>query len=363
MSWRDHLRPGLAGLAPHRPLDLGPEGRSFIRLDGNESPFPPEPGELEDFHEALGRVALHRYPEVSGAELREALAARYGVAADQILLGNGSEELVATLVTAFAGAAVPKVLVPVPTFGEYASIAVARGAVPIGVPLTDRFELDEPRLARAIRDERPGLAFFASPNNPTGNRFDPAVLRRLAILLDGAFVVDEAYADFDGETAIPLVGRVPGLFVLRSLSKIGLAGLRLGALIGPREAIAELDKARLPFNVNALSIVLGCAALARPDRLESRIRRIAASRAALAAELARMPGLEVYPSAANFVLVRTGRAAAVYAHLLDRGIVVRRFAEPPLCDCLRITAGTDRENRALAAAVREALPERARRAA
>ncbi len=363
MSWRDHLRPGLAALSPYRPCGAGAGGRALVRLDANESPFPPEPDELEDFRAALDAVALERYPDPSGAPLREAFARLYGVDPGQILLGNGSDELIATLVTAFAGAAVPKVLFPAPTFGEYAAIAVARGAVPLAVPLGPAFELDEPLVASVMRRERPGLAFFASPNNPTGNRFDRAALGRLAAVLDAALVVDEAYADFDGETCLDLVGRAPGLFVLRSLSKIGLAGLRIGALVASREAVLELDKVRRPFNVSAPSMALACAALARPDRLARRIRRIAASRAALAAALSRVPGLVVVPSAANFVLVRVPGAARLHARLLARGIVVRRFSEPPLADCLRITAGTELENRAVVEALAEALAGDERRAA
>jgi histidinol-phosphate aminotransferase len=360
MSWKDHLREGVWALGVYRPFDYASAPADLVRLDANESAFALEAEDVAALQAELARVSLHRYPEVSGRPLREALARRWQVEPDQILLGNGSDEIISILVTAFAGGrdgAPGKVLYPAPTFGEYESIALAHGARPLSVPLDGRFQLDEVRLSEAIRRERPGLAFFATPNNPTGNRFDAGTLERLARQMDAVLVADEAYADFGGFTMMPQVGRVPGLFVMRSLSKIGMAALRLGALVGPREAIAELDKVRLPYNVNAASQALACALLARPDRLDARIRRVAESRRALEAGLAALPGLTVFPTDANFVLVRVpGDARAVFDRLLARKVLVRILSRPgPLERCLRITAGTPEENAACLAALREAL--------
>ncbi|HTT70337.1 MAG TPA: histidinol-phosphate transaminase [Anaeromyxobacteraceae bacterium] len=360
MSWRDFLRREVFALSAYRPFDYASARADLVRLDANEAAFGLEPEEREALARELSRVPLHRYPEVSGRPLREALARRYGVRPEEILLGNGSDEIIAILMTAFGGArdgAPGAVLFPVPTFGEYEAIALAHGARPVAVPLGAGFELDEAALAAAIRRERPALAFFASPNNPTGNRFDPAVMERLAVAMDGVLVADEAYADFGGETLLGRVGAVPGLFVMRSLSKVGLAGLRLGALVGPADAIAELDKVRLPYNVNAVSLALARLALERPERLEARIRRVAESRRALEAGLRRLGGLEVFPSDANFVLVRTpGDARAVYERLLARGVLVRNLSRPGSLErCLRITAGTAEENATCLEALRDAL--------
>jgi histidinol-phosphate aminotransferase len=360
MSWKDHLREGVWALGVYRPFDYATARPDLVRLDANESCLPLEREEVAALQEELARVPFHRYPEVSGRPLREALSLRWKVEPDQLLLGNGSDELIAILVTAFGagqGGAPGKVLYPTPTFGEYESIALAHGAKPVPVPLDSRFQLDEVRLADAIRRERPGLAFFATPNNPTGNRFDAGTLERLSRQMDAVLVADEAYADFGGFTMMPQVGEVPGLFVMRSLSKIGFAALRLGALVGPREAIAELDKVRLPYNVNAASQALACALLARPDRLDARIRRVAESRRALEAGLRALPGLTLFPSDANFVLVRApGDAKAVFDRLLAQGVLVRLLARPgPLERCLRITAGTPPENEACLAALRVAL--------
>ncbi len=328
MSWREHLRPAVFDLSLYRPFDYASAPASIVRLDANEAAYPLDAAELAAFQAALAGVAVHRYPEVSARPLREALARRWNVAPEQL-----------------------------PTFGEYEAIALAHGAVPLPVPLDDRFQLDEPALAEAIRRERPALAFFASPNNPTGNRFDAATMVRLARAMESVCVADEAYGDFEGETLLPRVGEVPGLFVMRSLSKIGLAALRLGALVGPADAIAELDKVRLPYNVNAASMKLACAALDDRARLDARIAKVAERRRELDRGLRALPGLTVFPSDANFVLVRVqGDAKRVFEALLQRGVLVRNLSRPgPLHGCLRITAGTSEENEACLRALRTVL--------
>jgi histidinol-phosphate aminotransferase len=301
---------------------------------------------------------------VSGRPLREALARRWGVEPDEILLGNGSEEIISILTIAFGGAGGggeggARVLYPDPTFNQYEALARAYGAEPVPVPLDEGFRLDERRFADAIAQARPALAFFASPNNPTANRFDADVLCRLAGAMDAAFVIDEAYADFSGQSLIPRIRATPGLFVTRSLSKIGLAGLRLGALLGPRQAIAELDKVRLPWNVNVVSIALACAMLRHPERLEARIRETVALRGDLERSLRAIPELVVYPSDTNFLLVRTpADAGAVFSALLAHGVLVKNVSAPGLLErCLRITVGTALENERCARALRAAIGE------
>lgn len=355
MSWRDHLRESIWALAAYRPFDSA--SPDLVRLDANESAYPLDEEELEALREEVGRLSLHRYPEVSGRPLREALAKRWKVSPDQILLGTGSDEIVAILVTAFGGGSPAKVLFPTPTFGEYESIALVHGSTPLPVPLDRRFQLDELRLLETIRRERPGLGFFASPNNPTGNRFDAGTMERIARQMDAVFVADEAYADFGRHTMTPLLGEIPGLFVMRSLSKIGLAGLRLGALLGPKEAIAQLDKVRLPFNANSASIAFACALLAHPARLDARIQRIVERRQELEAGLRLIPQLTVFPTDSNFVLVRTsGDSQPVFDGLLKRGVLIRNLSRPgPLERCLRITAGTSEENEICLRALGEVL--------
>ncbi|HET6150810.1 MAG TPA: histidinol-phosphate transaminase [Polyangia bacterium] len=360
MSWRDRLRDTIWGGAAYRPFDYASAGAGLVRLDSNESPFPPGADEMSAFQEELAQLALNRYPDVSGRPLREALARRWRVEPDEILLGNGSEEIISILTIAFgshAGGAPAQVLYPDPTFNQYEMLARAYGALPAPIPLDASFGLDEARFADEIARRRPALAFFASPNNPSGNRFDAATLVRLAQTMDAAFVVDEAYADFSGETLIPRVRDTPGLFVMRSLSKIGLAGLRVGALVGPRDAIAELDKVRLPWNVNAVSIALGCASLRHVERLEARVRETVALRRQLDVNLRSISGLSVYPSDTNFILVRTPTdAGAVFRELLARGVLVKNVSQPGALDrCLRVTVGTALENERFLRALRASI--------
>ncbi len=356
MSWRDFLRESLASLEVYRTFDYRP---GLVRLDANESPFPLDKADLDTFARELSRVALHRYPDVSGRPLREALARHHHVSPAQVLAANGSDEVISILMTALAEGPRGRgaVLFSVPTFGEYESIALAHGARPVKVPLGEGFALDEGAALEAIRREQPALCFFASPNNPTGNCFDALALERLARESPGVFVADEAYADFAARTMIPLVGKIDGFCVMRSLSKIGLAALRVGALIGPSDLVAQLDKVRLPFNVNAVSMALACAVLEHPERLEERVRKVAAARRELAAGLAAVPGLTVFASEANFVLVRTpidGQRA--WQRLLERGVLVRNLSRPgPLENCLRVTAGTPEENQRCVDAMRAAL--------
>jgi histidinol-phosphate aminotransferase len=341
MSWRALLQDGL----PPRARLRHP-GNELARLDLNEAPFPPDPDELSALMRALLDVDLNRYPDDGAPALRAALAAQWHVSPDEILMGNGSIEIVATLMTAFRRPGA-RLLLPAPTFDQFGSLARLHGYELVHVPLDDRFQVDEPRTLAAIDRHRPTLAFFASPNNPTGSCLSPAALQRLARRMEAVFVVDEAYADFAGQSLLPRAPVEPGLFVMRSLSKVGLAGVRLGALVGARAAIAEIDRARLPFNVSALAQAAGCAALAFPTRTAARVSAIVRLRRTLASALAQLPGLRVYPSDANFLLVRTpGDAAELCRQLLARGVAVRDVSgSPALAGCLRITVGTAQDNR------------------
>jgi histidinol-phosphate aminotransferase len=278
----------------------------------------------------------------------------------QIVLGNGSVETVGMLMTTFGAPRAGRpaaFLHPEPTWGQFDIMAGAYGLQPVPVPLGPDFQLDEERVAAAIERERPALAFYPTPNSPAGNCFPHAALERLARQMKAVFVVDEAYADFAGETMVPRIGSTPGLFVMRSLSKTGFAGLRIGALIGEPDAIAEIDKVRSPFNVNSVSLAFAHALLADPQRLADRVAEILRLRRGLDAELRAIDGVEVFPSRANFVLIRTPYPAhLVFDRLLARGVLVRIFDRSPrLARCLRITAGTLYENALCLHALREGL--------
>jgi histidinol-phosphate aminotransferase len=359
MSWRDRLRPALADVVVPPPFDYTAAGPGLVRLDCNELPVAPGPDELRGWADHLGTLALNRYPEVDARTLREAFARRYGVTVAEVLVGNGSVELIGVLINAFGGAEPPALLYPDPSFVYYETIARTHGAVPLPLSLDDDFELDEHAANEVIDTQRPALAIFANPNNPTGKPFDLDVLVRLARRMDGVFVVDEAYGDYAGTSLIPRLRAVPGLFVLRTLSKLGYAGLRVGALFGPAEAIRELDKVRLPWNVNAISLSLATSVLTHPELLDAHVRMVVGWRRTLEAELRAIPGVMVWPSAASFTLVRVPvDAHAVHARMLRRGVLVKDLAHPGvLRNCLRITVGTPQENDRCVAALREAIAE------
>jgi histidinol-phosphate aminotransferase len=342
------------------PREYAELGRELVRMDLNEAAFHPDASEMALFQRELAQLDLNRYPEASGRALRERLARRWHVEADEILLGNGSVETIGMLMTTFGAPrqGVPATVIHAdPTYGQYDIMASGYGLRAVPVPLGLSFELDEERVAAAIDRERPALAFYACPNSPTGNCFPHDSLERLARRMDGVFVVDEAYADFAGDSIMPRIHATPGLFVMRSLSKIGLAGLRVGALIGERDAIAELDKVRMPYNVNAVSLAFATSVLTQPERMEARIASIIRLRRALEFELRAIEGVDVLPSQANFLLIRTPYAAElVFERLLARGIVVRVFPQVArLARCLRITAGTPLENARCVRALRDAL--------
>ena len=316
------------------------------KLDANESPYG-LPAELrEGLAAALADVALERYPDPRARELRAAVATQLGVAGDQLVFGNGSDELIALLMAAFAG----PVLYPVPTFVYYKLAAIARGVPAIEVPTGARFELDEPAIARAVAEQRPAVVFLALPNNPTGTlwRMDFA-LELAARHRDVVVVSDEAYFAYSGRTSLPALAAHPNLVVMRTLSKIGMAGLRVGYTISSPAIASVLEKVRPPYNVGSLAqhaatfLVEHAAAWCDAQAAE-----IVAERGRLAAALTALPNVDVFASEANLVLVRFPHATEIWNGLAARGIVVRN-----LDPFTRITVGTQAENAMLLEALRE----------
>jgi histidinol-phosphate aminotransferase len=324
------------------------------KLDANELPHA-WPAELRaQLGAVLAEVALERYPDPRARELRSVLAAQTGVAGEQLVFGNGSDELIAMLCNAFAG----PILTPAPTFVYYKLAAIARGLPVIEVPLGPRFELDEANLSRAIVEHRPSVVFLALPNNPTGTLWRMEFALELAAAhRDTVIVADEAYVAYSGRTSLPALDQHPNLVIMRTLSKVGLAGLRVGFTISA-PAIAEvLEKVRPPYNLSSLDQAAAVFALREAATwCLARAADVVEARATLATALAAHG--EVFASEANLVLVRfgAGRATTIWQGLADRGIVVRNFDSPaggPLAGCLRITVGTVEENALLLAALAE----------
>jgi len=330
-----------------------PKIEGMVMLHANENPHPAPAGLRKAIAAAVARVAFNRYPDGAGDAVKAALAAALPVPQGAaIVLGNGSDELIQLLTTAIArpGAAV---LAPEPTFVMYRIYARQSGVPYVAVPLRADFSLDEDALLAAIARERPALVWLASPNNPTGRRAGAASIERILAAAPGVVVVDEAYADFGDASLLPRVLEFPNLIVLRTLSKVGLAGARLGYAVAHPAWIAEIDKVRSPYNVNALTQAVVPVVLAAADVLAEQVAAIRAERAVLAAALAARDGVTVFPSDANFLLVRVPEADAWAERLKRNRILVKNLhgAHRALENCLRITVGTPADNRALLSAL------------
>ncbi|MBA3461900.1 MAG: histidinol-phosphate transaminase [Deltaproteobacteria bacterium] len=323
--------------------------RVIAKLDANELPYG-LPAQLRSpLAAALSEVPLERYPDPQATGLRAVVAKQLAVAGEQIVFGNGSDELIAMLCNAFAG----PILYPTPTFVYYKLAAIARGLPTIEVDLRADFTLDEDAVASAIFLHRPSVVFLALPNNPTGTLWRTDFALELAARhRDTVIVSDEAYVAYAGVTNLPQLAAHPNLVVMRTLSKIGLAGLRVGFTISSPAIAHVLEKVRPPYNLSSLDqraaeLVLEHGA----EWCAARAADVVTERARLAAALS-AAGHEVFPSEANLLLVRFADAAATYAKLFAAGVSVRAFgATGALASCLRITVGTPAETDALLAAL------------
>lgn len=319
-----------------------------VKLDANESPFG-----FEESLKAVEKINTNRYPDPEAKRVIGLLARDLKVGHDNILQGNGSDELIYYLIATFGG----PVLYPVPTFSMYGIIAQALGEKTIGIPLDREFDIDMEKTLAAIKREKPRLIFLSSPNNPTGNCFSSESILKIIEASRGLVVVDEAYQPFSSRRGfLPLLGDYENLVIMRTLSKVGLAALRLGFLVAGSEIIAEVNKVRLPFNVNALSQAVAERALKEKKKIKVFIREIVSERDRLIGGMEKIEGVRPFPSEANFILFEVGDAGSVYSALLERGILVRNMQEA-VPGCLRVTVGTRGENdtflRALAAVARE----------
>ena len=349
------VRPEIRALSAY-PV---PDATGYIKLDAMENPYP-WPGELaEAWSERLQGLALNRYPDPQAAglkaRLREVMAVPEGM---DLLLGNGSDEIIQMLSLAIDGPAAT-VLAPEPTFVMYKMIATFTRVEYLGVPLGEGFELDAGAVLDAIYRYSPSLVYLAYPNNPTGNLFDAAAMEAVIDAAPGLVVVDEAYHAFAERSFMDRLATYPNLLVMRTLSKLGLAGLRLGVLAGAPGWLAELEKVRLPYNINSLTQASAEFALEHHATLETQTARIRAERGRLHQALQGMEGVQPSPSSANFILfrVRRGTAEAVFEGLKERGVLIKNLSGTggTLSDCLRVTVGTPEENDAFLEALGKTL--------
>jgi histidinol-phosphate aminotransferase len=336
-----------------------------VRLNTNESPYAPPQAFVDAWLAALGAVPLNRYPDRTAQELRRELAASIGQPATRVLGANGSNEVLQTLLLTYAGAG-RRALVFEPTYALHSHIAHITGTEVAVADRRDDFTLSPTEAGVVIASERPDVVMVCSPNNPTGT-VEPrstieAILTAVVDHGPGLLVVDEAYGEFAEWSALELVSDDAPLVVVRTYSKVwSLAALRLGFAIGPAPIIEELDKVLLPYNLSAATQTAGREALRFDAEMRERVATLVAERHRLVAAMSRLPGLTVYPSGANFVLVKVhGDGHALWQRLVERGILVRDFSRWPRLDsCLRITVGTPEEDDALLTALREALTEEA----
>ena len=323
-----------------------PDAAGMLKLDAMENPYHLPPELARAVAARIADAALNRYPDPGARELKARLRAAMQIPSGMdLVLGNGSDELIQMLALAVAkpGAVM---LGFEPSFVMFRMLATIAGMRYVGVPLNADFTLDAMRVLEEIAHHQPALIFIAYPNNPSGNLFDAAVMARIIDAAPGVVVVDEAYHAFAGVSFMPRLADFPNLLVMRTVSKLGLAGLRLGLIAGRDEWLRHVDKVRLPYNVNVLTQLAASEVLQHPDVLTEQAAAIRAARASLLGELRRLRGVEAYVSDANFILFRVGQADRIFDGLKQRGVLIKNLngTHPLLEDCLRVTVGTPEEN-------------------
>lgn len=333
------------------------DSAGYVKLDAMENPYC-LPHELRsEIAAAVAAAAINRYPDPAAVSLKKKIRSVTGLPDETgVLLGNGSDELIQLLALALnkPGAALLSVE---PSFVMYRMIAMFTGIRYVGVPLAADFSLDLPATLAAIKREQPALIFLAYPNNPTGNLFPSDAVRQIIEASPGLVVVDEAYYAFASSSFIPHLARYPNLLVMRTFSKLGMAGLRLGFLAGSAAWLEHLEKLRLPYNVGVLPQVVAEKLLEHHDVLLQQAEQIKQDRAKLYRQLGEITAVQVYPSEANFLLFRVASATEVFNNLKQRGVLIKNLSggHPMLNDCLRVTVGTPEENEKFIWALRESL--------
>lgn len=344
----DFVRPEIRKLIPYEAKYM-PE---CIRLDANENPFPWPVGMRKNLFSE--KLLFNRYPDGMAQDLKKAIAAYTNVPAEGILVGNGSDELIQLILLTFGGSGKSVIIHP-PTFGMYQISAHLTATTVVGVPLLNGLELDTERMLKAALTPEAHVVIICNPNNPTGSLFSRAEILQLVRESGKIVVVDEAYAEFSEESLIPELENHPNLVILRTFSKsFGMAGLRLGYLLGQPETIALINRVRSPFNVNLFSQSAGILALSYLNEYQVQIRCIKDEIQKLYKGLTQVPDVVVYPTKANFILFKSSDPDRWAAELFKRGFLVRNMGElPVLGKCLRISAGLPEENEGFLRVIRE----------
>lgn len=342
------VRPPVRQLVPYETKYLS----QCIKLDANENPFP-WPAKMRKLL-YVETPAFNRYPDGMGRELKSAIGKYTKIAPQGILIGNGSDEIIQLILLTFGGQGKSLIIHP-PTFSMYQIYARLTDTNVVPVPLLNGLALDTEKMLEAALSPEAHIILVCNPNNPTGSLFLREDILRLIRESGKIVVVDEAYAEFSGETLIPEIANYPNLLIMRTFSKsFGMAGLRLGYLLGQPETIDLINRVRPPFNVNAFSQRAGCLALSFLEEYQAQIEIIKQETHKLSAGLAQLPDVEVYPTRANFILFKPLDADRWADELLKRGFLVRNLGVlPELGKCLRISAGLPEENAEFLRVIRE----------
>lgn len=342
------IRPEILALAAYHV----PEATGYVKLDAMENPCVLPEHLRHALGQRLAEVALNRYPAPSYLALKAKICEKLGVPAGfDVVLGNGSDELISIISTACAKPGA-KVLSPTPSFVMYARSAQFAGLEFIGVPLKADFSLDTAAMLEAIAQHKPAVIYLSYPNNPTGNLFDAEEMVEIlrAVGDSGLVVVDEAYQPFAGASFMPRLAEFGNLIVMRTVSKLGLAGIRLGYMAAAPGLLAEFDKVRPPYNINVLTQAAAEFVLDHNDVLEAQALMLREQRSALSAALLALPGVEVFPSAGNFLLIRLHgdgiNSANVANRIAEQRVLIKNVGKmhPLLDNCLRVTVSTPQEN-------------------
>ena len=330
-----------------------PSAKNMLKMDAMESPFG-VPEELKDeFLEYISRSEVNRYPDASAEELQATLRNLMGIPKDfGVLLGNGSDELIQLLSLACSSGDL--IMSFEPSFVMYELVSKFAQLNYHGIPLDENFDIDLNATLLAIKTKKPKLIFIAYPNNPTGNAFDYDVIREIIQSTDALVVLDEAYYAYSERSFLTEIDNFSNLVVLRTISKIGFAGLRLGLLVGSEETIEQLNKLRLPYNINILTQVSANFLLKDSQRIVSNAKIIMNERGRLYDELSLIPGLTVYPSQANFLLVKADNAKSLLESLKESGILIKGFAiGTQLENFIRISVSEAKENNVLLECIKD----------
>ena len=344
MDMKRFIRPNIESLLAYKVKEIPCK----VKLDANESPYGFKYG-----LKVLKSIETNRYPDPEAKTLKKLISRYFAVKPENILQGNGSDELIYYLITTFGG----PVLYPIPTFSMYGIITQAIGEKRIEIPLDGEFDLDLEKILKAIKMQKPKLIFQSSPNNPTGNCISSERMLRIIGSTSSLsiVVVDEAYQPFASDKGfMPLLKDFENLVIMRTLSKIGLAGLRVGFLIADKKIINEVNKVRLPFNLNSISQALAVEALKNRNVLKSYIKSIISGRERLFNEMRKIKNIKPYPSEANFILFKTENPDRIYQGLLKKGVLIRNM-KGVADGCLRVTVGKLGENRIFLNALKDII--------